>query len=143
MFVDGVEIDPSGATLNQVLKFDGNKFVAGPDTNTIEGTIYSATVGDGTSSTYSLTHNLGTRDILVVARNAASPYEDIDVRWEATTTSTVTLDFSAAVASNAVRVSVYAAVSGTTIQIGSINDLGDVAISNAANGDFLRYNGSS
>ena len=143
MFVDGIEIDPSGATTNQVLKFDGNKFIAGPDSSAVEGTIYSQTIGNGTNSTYTLTHNLGTRDVVVVARNAASPYEVIDVRWEATTTSTVTLDFSAAVASNAVRVNVYAAVSGTTLQIGSIDNLGDVAISNAANGDFLRYNGSS
>jgi len=143
LFVDGIEIDPSGATTNQVLKFDGNKFIAGPDSSAVEGTIYSQTIGNGTNSTYTLTHNLGTRDVVVVARNAASPYEVIDVRWEATTTSTVTLDFSAAVASNAVRVNVYAAVSGTTLQIGSIDDLGDVAISNAANGDFLRYNGSS
>ena len=107
------------------------------------GTTHSETIGDGTNSTYTVTHNLGTRDVVVIARNEASPYEVIDVRWEATTTGAITLDFSAAVASNSVRVNVYSAVSGSTITIGSINDLGDVAISNAANGDFLRYNGSS
>ncbi len=86
---------------------------------------------------------MGTRDVVVVARNAASPYEVIDVRWEATTTGTVTLDFSAAPSANSVRVGVYAAVAGSTITIASIDDLGDVTISNAANGDFLRYNGSA
>jgi hypothetical protein len=86
---------------------------------------------------------LGTRDVVVVARNAASPYEVIDVRWEATTTGTVTLDFSAAPSSSSVRVGVYAAVAGSTITIGSIDDLGDVTLSNVANGDFLRYNGSA
>jgi hypothetical protein len=85
---------------------------------------------------------LGTRDVVVVARNAASPYEVIDVRWEATTTGTVTLDFSTAPSSSSVRVGVYAAVAGSTITIGSIDDLGDVTLSSAANGDFLRYNGS-
>lgn len=80
---------------------------------------------------------------MVVARNAASPYEVIDVRWEATTTGTVTLDFSAAPSASSVRVGVYAAVAGSTITIGSIDDLGDVTLSNAANGDFLRYNGSA
>jgi hypothetical protein len=85
---------------------------------------------------------LGTRDVVVVARNAASPYEVIDVRWEATTTGTVTLDFSTAPSSSSVRVGVYAAVAGSTISIGSIDDLGDVTLSSAANGDFLRYNGS-
>jgi len=86
---------------------------------------------------------LGTRDIVVVARNASAPYEEIDVRWEATSTSAVTLDFSAVVSLNAVRINVYAAVAGSTITIGSIDDLGDVAISGAANGDFLRYNGNA
>ena len=85
---------------------------------------------------------MGTRDVVVVARNAASPYEVIDVRWEATTTGTVTLDFSTAPSASSVRVGVYAAVAGSTISIGSIDDLGDVTLSSAANGDFLRYNGS-
>ncbi len=85
---------------------------------------------------------MGTRDVVVVARNAASPYEVIDVRWEATTTGTVTLDFSTAPSSSSVRVGVYAAVAGSTISIASIDDLGDVTLSSAANGDFLRYNGS-
>lgn len=107
------------------------------------GTTYSTTIGNGSDSTFTITHSLGTRDVVVVARNAASPYEVIDVRWEATTTGTVTLDFSSAPTSNSVRVGVYAAVAGSTITIASIDDLGDVTLSNAANGDFLRYNGSA
>lgn len=107
------------------------------------GTTYATTIGDGSTTTFVVNHQLGTRDVVVVARNAASPYEVIDVRWEATSTSTATLDFSAAPSNNSVRVAVYAAVAGSTITIGSIDDLGDVAISNAANGDFLRYNGSN
>jgi len=55
----------------------------------------------------------------------------------------VKLDFSSAPSANSVRVSVYNAVSGSTITIGSIDDLGDVTISSPANGDFLRYNGSN
>ena len=76
-------------------------------------------------------------------RNAASPYEVIDVRWEATSTSAVTLVFSSPPASNTVKVGVYAAVAGSTISIGSINDLGDVTISSATDGDFLRWNGTA
>lgn len=142
MFVDGIEIDTTGATTNQVLKFDGTKFAPGADTG-LAGTTYATTIGDGTSTEYTITHNLGTRDVVVVARNAASPYEVIDVRWEATTTGAIKLDFSSAPSSNSVRVTVYSAVAGSTITIGSIDDLGDVTISNAANGDFLRYNGSA
>jgi len=142
LFVDGIEIDTTGATTNQVLKFDGTKFAPGSDTG-LAGTVHVETIGDGSATSFTLTHNLGTRDVVVVARNASSPYEVIDVRWEATTTGTVTLDFSTAPSSNSVRVGVYAAVAGSTISIDSINDLGDVAIANAANGDFLRYNGSA
>ena len=142
MFVDGIEIDTTGATTNQVLKFDGTKFAAGTDTG-LAGTTYSTTIGDGTNTEYTINHQLGSQDVVVVTRNAASPYEVIDVRWEATTTSTVKLDFSSAPSSNSVRVSVYNAVAGSTITIGSIDDLGDVTLSSAANGDFLRYNGSA
>lgn len=140
--VNGIAIDPSGATTNQVLKFDGNSFVPGTDTG-LAGTTYSTTIGDGTNTEYTINHQLGSRDVVVVTRNAASPYEVIDVRWEATTTSAVKLYFSSAPSANSVRVSVYNAVAGSTITIGSIDDLGDVTISNAANGDFLRYNGSN
>jgi hypothetical protein len=84
---------------------------------------------------------LGTRDVVVVARNAASPYEVIDVRWEATTTGTVTLDFSAAPSASSVRVGVYAAVAGSTINT-TLASQTDVTLTSAANGDFLRYNGT-
>jgi hypothetical protein len=78
---------------------------------------------------------------VVVARNAASPYEVIDVRWEATTTGTVTLDFSAAPSASSVRVGVYAAVAGSTINT-TLASQTDVTLTSAANGDFLRYNGT-
>lgn len=141
MFVDGIEVSTNGATTNQVLKFDGTKFAPGADTG-LAGTVYVQTIGDGTNTEFTITHQLGTRDVVVVARNAVSPYEVIDVRWEATTTGTVTLDFSAAPSASSVRVGVYAAVAGSEITIGSIDDLGDVTLSSPSNGDFLRYNGS-
>ena len=114
--INGIEIDPSGATENQILKFDGSKFT--PATNTaggVAGSTYAATIGNGTDTDYTVTHNLGTRDVVVVARNATSPYEQIDVRWEATSLNTVKFDFSSPPSSNSVRVAVYAAVVGNTL----------------------------
>jgi hypothetical protein len=140
LFVDGIEINTNGATTNQVLKFDGTKFAPGTDTG-LAGTVSVSTIGDGTTTTFTINHNLGTRDVVVVARNAASPYEVIDVRWEATTTGIVTLDFSAAPSSNSVRVGVYAAVAGSTINT-TLAAQTDVTLTTPANGDFLRYNGS-
>jgi len=109
----------------------------------LAGTVHTETIGNGSATSFTVTHNLGTRDVVVVVRNAASPYEVIDVRWEATTAATVTLDFSAAPSANSVRVGVYSAVAGDSINIGSINDLGDVTISSVADGDFLRWNGTA
>ena len=114
--INGVIIDPSGATENQILKFDGTKFA--PATNTGGGGVgstYAGTIGNGTDTEFTVTHNLSTRDVVVVARNALTPYEQIDVRWEATSVNTVKFDFSSPPAINSVRVAVYAAVAGNTL----------------------------
>ena len=98
--INGVQIDPSGATSGQVLKFDGSKFAPAADSTVDEPSSYSTLVGNDTSSSYVITHNLNTRDVVVSVRDAASPYDFINVRSEATTVNTVTLDFSSAVSSN-------------------------------------------
>ena len=109
--INGVQLNPSGATSGQVLKFDGTKFAPASEGD-ISGTVYSATIGDGTNSSYVITHGFGTRNVVVVIRNAASPYEVIQARWEATTTNTITVDFSSPVTSDSIIVSVYGAVTG-------------------------------
>lgn len=38
-----------------------------------------------------ITHNLGTRDVTVALINNATPWDSVDVEWEATSTNTVTL----------------------------------------------------
>lgn len=68
LYVDGIEIDTTGAVFGQVLKFNGIKFI--PDEDTAEegsGTLskYSATIGDGANTTFTVTHSLGTRDVVV------------------------------------------------------------------------------
>lgn len=98
--IAGVELDLSNATSGQVLKFDGSKFSAADDSTIDEPSSYSALVGDGVNSSYTLTHNLNTRDVVVSVRDAASPYDTINVRSEAATANTVILDFSSAVSSN-------------------------------------------
>lgn len=74
-------------------------------------TRYSETIGNGSSTSFTVTHNLGTRDVGVIVRQAASPYA---VVWasevaEATTTNSVTVDFGAgnAPTSNQFRVTVF------------------------------------
>ena len=107
--INGVQIDLSGATSGQVLKFDGTKFAAAADSTVDEPSSYSTLVGNGTSSSYVITHNLNTRDVVVSVRDVASPYDIINVRTEATTANTVTLDFSSSVSLNSRNVLVVCA----------------------------------
>jgi len=185
LFVDNIEIDPTGATGDQVLKFNGTKFVPGIASTVAAlndltdvvidtavnnqvlkyngsawinaaapagggvGITYSSDIGDGSNSSYTITHNLNTRDITVITRNTASPYEVINARWEAATANTAIIDFSSAISNNSVRASIFAAVSGEGYEpvpgpaMVSLNDAGDVTISSATSGEFLKWNGTA
>lgn len=67
---------------------------------------YATAIGDGTASAIVVTHNLGTRDVEVVIRNATT-YEKVEADDVATTTNTVTLTFASAPATGAYRVAVF------------------------------------
>jgi hypothetical protein len=66
---------------------------------------YSANVGNGSSTSIAVTHNLGTKDVTVSLREVATDAGAI-TDWTATDTNTVTLTFAVAPASNALRVTV-------------------------------------
>jgi hypothetical protein len=104
--VDSIEIDPTGASLNQVLKYNGSKFIAANDATVTSGISYEEVIGNNTDSTFTITHNLGTKDLVVAVRENVSPYDVVEVRWEATTTNTITLDFSSAPNTNSKRVAI-------------------------------------
>ena len=102
--INGVQIDPSGANSGEVLKFDGSKFVPATASDSPASVSYEETIGNNSSTSFTVTHNLGTKDLNVVVRENSSPYDFVDVRWEATSTSSVTLDFSAAPSTDSKRV---------------------------------------
>ncbi len=105
--VNGIEIDPSGAVSDQVLKFNGTKFVPAADVSGAGGGVsYEETIGNNTDTTFTITHSLNTKNIDVIVRDNVSPYEVVEVRWEATTNDTITLDFSAAPPNNSRRVEI-------------------------------------
>jgi hypothetical protein len=64
----------------------------------------SASVGDGSATTYTVTHSLGTRDVLVQVTRVASPYDVVIADVAAATESTVTVTFATAPTSNQYRV---------------------------------------
>lgn len=74
---DGQWAAPPGAAANTVLKFAA----------ALTGTVAYAT-GEV------ITHNLNTRDVHVAVVNTASPYNRVEVDWEATTVNTITVRYT-------------------------------------------------
>jgi hypothetical protein len=69
---------------------------------------YAASVGDGSATSYTVTHNLGTRDVIVSVYDNSSPYAEVVTDVAHSTTNTVTIAFSVAPTTNQYRVVVHA-----------------------------------
>ena len=68
---------------------------------------YAANVGDGSATSYTITHSLATRDVTVALYEAASPYAEVLADVEHATTNTITVSFSVAPTSDQFRVVVH------------------------------------
>lgn len=64
---------------------------------------YAANIGDGSSTSFAVSHGLGTRDVIVSIYDNAT-YEEVLTDVVATSTSVVTVSFASAPSSNAYRV---------------------------------------
>lgn len=69
-------------------------------------TKYNTTVGNGSSTSFTITHGLNTREVIVVVRRTASPYDLIDCYITATDVNNVTLDFASAPSSGEYTVTI-------------------------------------
>jgi hypothetical protein len=124
--------------LDEIVEFNLNPIAISIN---VEGTVFNATIGNGTDTEFTITHNFGNRDVTVSIREAVSPYSSLEVAWEAATTNTVILYFDSPPASDSVRVSVYLAVAGAPST--SLGALSDVVLSSLTSGEVLQYNGSN
>ena len=70
-------------------------------------TKYAANVGDGSNTSYTITHNLNTKDVEVTVYDNSSPYAEVVCDVQHTSTSAITLLFSVAPTSNQYRVVVH------------------------------------
>jgi hypothetical protein len=59
------------------------------------GRIAVADIGDGVATLFTLTHNFGTRDVVIQVRQNASPWEYVGVDARAASVNTATVQFSA------------------------------------------------
>lgn len=64
---------------------------------------YSTTIGNGTSTSYTVTHNLGTSDICVSAVQVSSN-QNVWIQYTINNTNSITLTFASAIASNSIKI---------------------------------------
>jgi hypothetical protein len=81
----------------------GSGSASGARTNLGATGKYATTIGDGVTTTYTITHNLGTTDV-VAAVTLISGGVALLADWAAATSNTITVTFGVAPASNTVRV---------------------------------------
>ena len=65
---------------------------------------YGVDVGDGAATSYTITHNLNTRDVQVTVYESSGSYAEVICDVNHATTNTITLLFSVAPTSNQYRV---------------------------------------
>lgn len=105
-------VDSAPVTLNtlnelaQALGDDPNFATTVTNTLAQKTDKFSATVGDGAATSYVLTHNLNSRDVVVMLRETASPYAQVITDVEMTTTNKITLRFAKAPATNEYTVTI-------------------------------------
>lgn len=69
---------------------------------------FAATIGDGSATSITVTHNLGTKDVVVDVAEVGGSFRTVFCEVQKTTTNTVTLLFDVAPTSNQLRATVIA-----------------------------------
>jgi hypothetical protein len=82
----------------------GSNTAAGARTNLGATTKYAASLGDGSTLSYAITHSLGTTDVLVQIHRVASPFDLVEPDIQITDANTVTVIFSVAPSTNQYRI---------------------------------------
>jgi hypothetical protein len=82
----------------------GSSTAAGARTNLGATTKFASDIGDGSTTSIVVTHNLGTKDVTVSVHDNTTPFQQFEVEIQYTSTNTITLVFATAPASNAYRV---------------------------------------
>lgn len=117
--IEWVQFSGAGTFLaGDGLSLIGNTFAVGAgtgisvaaDTVAVDTTVvarkYTTTIGDGVETSYTITHNLNTRDVHVSVYKNSADYDEVEVDVLKASTSTVVLNFAVAPTTNQYVVSV-------------------------------------
>jgi hypothetical protein len=117
--IDFVQFSGAGTFLaGDGLSLTGNTFNVGAGTGISVGTDsvavdttvvarkYTTTIGDGEATSFTITHNLGSRNVHVSVYKNSSDYDEVEVDVLKASTSTVVLNFAVAPTTNQYVVSV-------------------------------------
>ena len=64
---------------------------------------YAQNIGNGSATSYTVSHNFGTRDVIVQVYDTASPYDTLYLEVQRTSTNALTLLSTSAISSNGAR----------------------------------------
>jgi len=107
--VDGAVVGPASATADHIALFNGTSgklIKSAGNTLAIYARRYTVAFGDATNVTFTITHNMNSRNIMVIVRETDSPYEVVYPDIALTTVNTLTLTFAVAPALNKYTVTV-------------------------------------
>lgn len=94
----------TNATPNQILKWSGENWINAEPPSAVGSSNYATNIGDGTSTSITVTHNLSTRDLVVFFYETSSPYENFFTDWHAPTLNTIVVSFATPPGTGSVRV---------------------------------------
>lgn len=84
----------------------GGASAAAARTSLVVPSTFSVNVGDGSTTSIVVTHNLGTRNVVVSVASATTPWARVEVDCQITSTNTITLIFAVAPTTNQFNVTV-------------------------------------
>ena len=97
----------SGATVKGISGYDSADFSVTTGFVSLATKTFKTDIGDGTNTSYTVTHNLNTRDVIVQLYDASS-YDTVIADVVRTSTAAVTVSFSAAPTTNDIKVLIQA-----------------------------------
>lgn len=107
--VGGAGLTKTGNTLDVI---GGTGITVGADLVSIDTAVvvrkYAQSYGDGAAVAYTITHSLGTKDVTVAVYDNTTPFAEVGVDVEHTSTTAITLRHNVAPTANQYRVVVHA-----------------------------------